>query len=55
MNLMVVLSVTFSVKALEIIIVLALFKLAVASSELMSASQLFLFKPPYRISKDQLY
>ena len=55
MNLMVVLSVTLSVKALEIIIVLALFKLAVASSELMSASQLFLFKPPYRISNDQLY
>jgi len=55
MNLMVVLSVTFSVKALEIIIVLALFKLAVASSELMSASQLFLFRPPYRISNDQLY
>jgi hypothetical protein len=43
---MVVLSVTFSVKALETIIVLALFELAVASSELMSASQLFLFQPP---------
>lgn len=32
MNLMVVLSVTFSVKALEIIIVFALFELAVASN-----------------------
>ena len=46
MNFIVVLSVTFSVNALEIIIYKVFFVLAVARSELISASQLFLFQPP---------
>lgn len=55
MNLIVVLSVTFSVNALEMTMLLALFKFAVESSELMSESQLFLFHPPETISNDQVY
>ncbi len=54
MNLMVVSSVTFSVKALGIVIDLSFFEFAVDKIRFRSMSQSFLLNPPSTISNDQV-